>query len=94
MARRFNDIEPKYNEYEDVIRESLEESADGDKGVSSGGGYRSDDPAMIYLKEMGARKRGNNKGYFYNALRDREDIGIFSPAQEQRSQDKRLYPDG
>jgi RNA polymerase primary sigma factor len=47
-------FEPMDSEYEDVLRDSLEEKTEKDKEVTSRNNFHSDDPAMIYLKEMGA----------------------------------------
>ncbi|UCF87170.1 MAG: sigma-70 family RNA polymerase sigma factor, partial [Nitrospiraceae bacterium] len=47
-------FEPMDSEYDDVLRDSLEEKTEKDKEVVSRNNFHSDDPAMIYLREMGA----------------------------------------
>jgi RNA polymerase primary sigma factor len=47
-------IEPKDNDYEEVLKEALGETADEIKTGPAKEGFVSEDPAMIYLKEMGA----------------------------------------
>jgi RNA polymerase primary sigma factor len=54
MAGIIDYFEPMDGEYEDVLRDSMEEKAGTDKEVTARNDFHSDDPAMIYLKEMGA----------------------------------------
>jgi RNA polymerase primary sigma factor len=54
MSKPLDEIEPKYNEYEDVLRESIGEMTGSAREDTSKTNYHSNDPAMIYLREMGA----------------------------------------
>jgi RNA polymerase primary sigma factor len=54
MKKHIDYFGPKENEYEEVLKECIEEIAESEREHPSKENYTTDDPAMIYLKEMGA----------------------------------------
>ncbi len=54
MVNKIGFFETEDNEYEEILKDSIEEADDTAGEAPAKSSFRADDPAMIYLKEMGA----------------------------------------